>query len=388
MKLVDKLHKKECCGCWACVNICPKKCIVMQQDSEGFLYPHIDTNKCIECGLCIKVCTSNNEYKLQYDELQYYAAINVSDKVRFKSSSGGVFYEISKYVIEESGAVYGAAYTDDFKIKHIRVSDINSIEKLQKSKYLQSEIGDAYTNVLQDLNNNIKVLFSGTPCQIMGLKKFLRGRKFQNLICVDIACHAVPSPLAWRAYIESIGLEDKIVSIDFRDKNYPWHNYTLTIKKKNGMKISEPCDKNPFMLGFIYNLYNRPSCHHCPAKSFKSGSDIMLADFWGIEKIAPDFDDNRGTSLIVIKTETGQNIINYIYSKFHLLNVGYEAVSSRTTTFIKSSLPHYRRDYFFKNIRKKKFDKLVLACLKHNAPFFCRIKRRLLKYFYNTNIDK
>lgn len=375
--MIQIKDKKDCCGCSACVSVCPQNCISLIADAEQFLYPEVDLSKCVNCGLCVNVCPTYSSKEFDLNSAVSYAAINKNENIREGSSSGGVLYEIAKYIIENGGVVYGAAFTENWKVKHIRIDSVEDLHLIQKSKYLQSEIEDSFRQIKEDLKKGIKVLLSGTPCQVAGLTN-LPFAKNENLICLDVACHAVPSPIAWNAYLKSAGIDfDKISYLDFRDKNYPWHNYTLTIKSKEGKTISESCDKNPFMLGFIYNLYDRPSCHNCPAKGLTSGSDIMLADFWGIEKMLPDMDDNKGTSLVIVKSERGSQILDAIFEKFRLEKVSNEAFIGRPTTFLKSSAPHYKRDYFFKNVDRKEFDGFVKGCLKHNASLKNRIIRRI-----------
>lgn len=374
---VDQLDKSSCCGCWGCENICPHHSITMTQDSEGFKYPLIDNSSCVNCGLCARICPSQTEKSYDFNDVHSYAAINRKEDVRFNSSSGGVFYELSAKMLRDGGCVYGAAFTQDWRVNHIKITDLKELRKLQKSKYLQSDLQDIYNSIKRDLKDRKKVLFSGTPCQVMGLKNF-GWSDSENLICIDIACHAVPSDKSWDRYLNSIGLcRNDIESLDFRDKSYPWHNYTLTIKTKTGRSISESCDRNPFMLGFIYNLTNRPSCHNCPAKGMKSGSDIMLADFWRIEHLIPEMDDNKGTSLMVVKTEKGKSLIDDILSNFIIRPVSNNAFINRPETFMESSPAHYKRKYFFENLDKKKYECLIKDCLKHNASFLNRVLRRL-----------
>lgn len=376
--LVDELQKDKCCGCWACVNICPKHCISMHMDEEFFNYPAIDHHSCIGCGLCMKVCPSQMGKKFDIQTCKSYAAVNNSDIVRHNSSSGGAFHEIACQFFSENGVVYGAAFTSEWRVAHIKVDNLSELYRIQKSKYLQSSLNDIYNQIKTDLRNGQKVLFSGTPCQVMGLKNLPWAKNDGNLICVDIACHAVPSEKSWEYYLSSLGVDKSdITNLDFRDNAFPWHNYTLTIHTKDGVSFSEPCDKNPFMLGFIYNLTDRPSCHNCPAKGLQSGSDLMLADFWGVEKILPDMDDNKGTSLIIVKTESGNEILNRIASKFKIVSVSNDAFMNRGSTFLFSSAPHYKRNYFFRNLGTKNYAELINFCLKHNASLLDRIKRRL-----------
>lgn len=376
--MIASLDKENCCGCQACANVCPNQCISFMTDDEGFLYPIVNKVLCSDCNLCEKVCPAIQEGK-QADFLKSYAFINKNDETRFKSSSGGVFGEIAKYVLARGGYVFGAAIDINNLVEHICIDKVSELTKIQKSKYLQSDIKASYKHAKTLLEAGELVLFSGTPCQIKALKSFLR-KEYDNLISIDVACHGVPSLKVWNTYLDHIGINKKNpYSFDFRDKTKPWHNYSLTIKQEDRIIISESCDKNPFLLSFIYKLCNRPSCHHCPAKSFTSGSDIMLADYWGIEKFYPEMDDNKGTSLVISKTELGNKILTEISCQFIIHETDFKTVECRTEPFYRSSNPHYLRKKFIKNIDKNNFSTLVFNYLKHSYPLHIRIQRALFR---------
>lgn len=384
--MINTLPRQNCCGCESCIQICPKQCISLNEDKEGFRYPKINLTNCIQCNLCEKVCPgiqlkeSENKSKLIS-----YAAINKSNSVRFNSSSGGVFYELAKYIIEKkNGIIYGASLITPEIVQHIRITEIKDIIKLQKSKYLQSHIGNTFKKVKDDLVSERVVLFSGTPCQIKALHLFLKNVCYPNLFTVDIACHGIPSSKIWHIYLSSLNLKTLNILVDFRDKNAAWHNYTLSISKQDtGRKVvSERCDNNIFMKGFIYNLYNRPSCHHCPAKKFTSGSDIMLADYWGIEKFYPELDDNKGTSLVITKSEKGEFLFSNIKQQFKYQQTDFKTVECRTETFYTCSSPHYKREDFFKKVTIQNIEKLINKYLKHSYPISIRITSKLPKLAY------
>lgn len=382
--MINTLPRQNCCGCESCIQICPKQCISLNEDKEGFRYPKINLTNCIQCNLCEKVCPgiqlkeSENKSKLIS-----YAAINKSNSVRFNSSSGGVFYELAKYIIKKkNGIIYGASLITPEIVQHIRITEIKDIIKLQKSKYLQSHIGNTFKKVKDDLVSERVVLFSGTPCQIKALHLFLKNVCYPNLFTVDIACHGIPSSKIWHIYLSSLNLKTLNILVDFRDKNAAWHNYTLSISKQDtGRKVvSERCDNNIFMKGFIYNLYNRPSCHHCPAKKFTSGSDIMLADYWGIEKFYPELDDNKGTSLVITKSEKGEFLFSNIKQQFKYQQTDFKTVECRTETFYTCSSPHYKREDFFKKVTIQNIEKLINKYLKHSYPISIRITRFIKRF--------
>lgn len=382
--MINSLNKQNCCGCESCIQICPKQCISLNEDKEGFRYPSIDLTNCIQCNLCEKVCPGIQQNKSESGiNLISYAAINKSDSARFNSSSGGVFQELAKYIIEKkNGIVYGASLIDSETVQHIRVTDTQDIIKLQKSKYIQSYIGKAFKKVKRDLIAQRIVLFSGTPCQIKALHLFLRNVHYPNLFTLDIACHGIPSSKIWKIYLSSLNLEKSNLLVDFRDKNAAWHNYTLSISQQDTSKkiVFERCDKNIFMRGFIYNLYNRPSCHHCPAKEFTSGSDITLADYWGIEKFYPELDDNKGTSLVITKGEKGEFLFSNIKQHFKYQQTDFKTVECRKETFYTCSSPHYKRQIFFRKVTPQNIEKLINKYLKHSYPINIRILR-FIKHF-------
>lgn len=342
IKIVDKI---QCCGCAACVQACPKECISFDEDRQGFRYPLVDESHCIDCGLCEKVCPVINQANPQ-KPLSVYAAMNPNEQIRLKSSSGGVFTKLAEAIIDNGGVVFGARFNANWEVEHGYTETKEGLASFRGSKYVQSRIGDTFRQARDFLKAGRQVLYSGTSCQIAGLKRFLR-RDYENLLTVDIVCHGVPSPLVWRTYLEDVQSQPKkhskyktdnnssksrsvITSISFRDKTYGWKNYSVVFKGLSGINVDEALSssvkddvllqdvfvKNRFMQVFLKDLCLRPSCSACPAKSGKSGSDITLADFWGIDAVHPDWDDDKGTSLVLIKSDCGIKIWNQIDLKF------------------------------------------------------------------------
>lgn len=215
--MINIIDKKKCSGCSACYNICPRQCIAMDEDSNGFLYPSVDFSRCIDCHLCEKVCpffySSNERFPLLT-----YAAKNSNEKVRINSSSGGIFSSLAKRIILDGGIVYGARFDKDWNVVHASAETLEELVLFRGSKYLQSDIGKIYIDVRENLNNGRMVLFSGTSCQIAGLKKYLR-RDYLNLISVEILCHGVPSPLVWKKYLKGVSASKQVVSVNFRNSN-------------------------------------------------------------------------------------------------------------------------------------------------------------------------
>lgn len=331
--------KKDCCGCHACASICVKHCITMQLDEEGFLYPIVNKDACTDCGLCEKICPVINQSE-SCKPLKVYAAKNKDEEIRRQSSSGGIFTLLAEKVINEGGVVFGARFDEEWNVVHSWTDTIEGIASFRGSKYVQSTIGDTYREAREFLKQGRKVLFSGTPCQIAGLKKFLL-KDYDNLLTIDVVCHGVPSPLVWRTYLDetreqlrakrgvgqnsvpsSMDELPVITGISFRDKTNGWTKYgfrlryaaseaaentvpTSAIKKEKD--FLQPFTENIFMKGFLANLYLRPSCYACAARSGKSGSDISIADFWGVQNFYTEFDDDKGVGLVLINSDKGYN---------------------------------------------------------------------------------
>lgn len=352
--MIDIKDKKDCCGCTACQQICPKHCITMQPDDEGFLYPVVDINACIDCGMCENVCPELN-HNIKTKPLATYAAINPNLHIRMKSSSGGIFSMLAEKTIEDSGVVYGAAFDRDWSVRHIKEESSEGLVSLRGSKYLQSNLGDIFKDVRTELNSGRRVLFSGTPCQTSGLKKFLH-KDYPNLTTVDFVCHGVPSPAVWHSYLKESSKNQiaTVTDISFRNKKNGWKNYEVSIESKKGDNKtinSETFNRNPYMQAFLANLTLRPSCYDCPVKGCSSGSDITLGDFWGIEHIDPSVDDDRGVSLVMVNTSKGNELIQRL--GIELKDEEYDLAVRYNPSIEKSvNIPPYRPLFMKTFIRK------------------------------------
>lgn len=313
--MIQITNKQNCCGCAACVQKCPKQCISMTHDEEGFLYPKVDETLCVHCGICEKTCPMLNPEQPKNPKT-VYASINPNENTRIKSSSGGVFYLLASRTIQQGGVVFGACFDTQWVVRHDCTETKEGLEKFLGSKYVQSEIGDCYYRTEKYLKGGRIVLFSGTACQIAGLLCFLK-QPYDNLITMDVLCHGVPSPLIWRDYLEyecnrhQVKLTD-ITNISFRDKQVGWRRFGMSIKSHEKLLVSEPLDQNVYLKGFLRDLYLRPSCYQCQFRCGKCHSDITIADYWGIWNHHPQLDDDKGTSLVLINSEKGRILFNDI----------------------------------------------------------------------------
>ena len=302
--------KKQCTGCGACASVCPHNAIKIVQGKDGFSYPLIDKQKCTKCGLCDKVCPvelPNVKSKCK----QAFAAIIKDEYIRLKSSSGGMFSALSENIINNGGAVFGAGFDENFTVRHMCAEDMDGIEKLRGSKYVQSDIGESFRDIKSLLKQHRTVMFVGTPCQVAGLKSYL-GKEYDNLITVDLICHGVPSPVFWKKYIEyrEKVAEAKTQKIFFRHKKNGWKIYSVQFIFDDCTEYIQSLTKDLYMKGFLSNLFLRDSCYKCKFKNDNYYSDITLADFWGIDKIMPDINDNKGVSLVLANTEKGLDEIS------------------------------------------------------------------------------
>ena len=361
-------EKSHCTGCAACYAVCVRKAITMSTDSEGFLYPVVDSGLCVKCGMCAKVCPSLSA-DVSRLPLAVYAAKAKNDDLRGQSSSGGVFSLLAKSTIDRGGLVFGAAFDhDDWHVFHRSADSETGLAELRGSKYVQSEMGGCFNQVDAALKSGREVLFSGTPCQIAGLGHYLEmtdaGHK-DNLLLVDVACHAVPSPAAWRRYLEKrvgcaydgrTGEVGKTRRISSRCKSSGWKDYSMSLCFANGKEYLSAFGKDPFIRGFLAELYNRPSCHNCPSKELRSGSDMTIADYWGVAGRFPEMDDDKGTSLVLVNSEKGREAFGAICDKMEYVESDYAHACETNPVIVRSTDPHRNRARFFRVLDDNDFD--------------------------------
>ena len=359
--MIDKelKNKKDCMGCHACVSICPKSCVLMETDQEGFLYPVVNYNLCIKCKKCINVCPIINKEEVENNPVAY-SCINNDETIRLDSSSGGIFTLVAEKVIAQGGAVFGASFNNQFEVEHVFVETKEDLGKLRGSKYVQSKIGNSYKKAKEFLDSGREVLFTGTPCQITGLKSYLE-KFYTNLSTMDIVCHGVPSPEVWRKYVEFREIEagSPAQRIAFRRKNEGWKRFSVSFLFKNNTEYRQNLRNDLYMRAFLKDVCLRPSCYECEFKTLNRQSDITLADFWGIQNILPEMDDDKGTSLIFVNSEMGQRLFNEIKDKMLYQEVDIHEAVKYNSAAIKSVGYNPKREDFFGELDKIDFDKLV-----------------------------
>lgn len=354
--------KDQCCGCNACRSICPKQCITMTADSEGFMYPVVDTAACVECGLCEKVCPLLHKPE-QHPLLDVYAAKSRNDDLRLHSSSGAVFSELAYFILDEGGVVCGAELNDKLAVQHCCIDKKAELPRLQGSKYVQSNLGEIFVKVKALLLNNKTVLFSGTPCQIAGLKSYLL-KDYANLYTVDVVCHGVPSPAVYRKYLAELAAEAgaAVTKVRFRDKQKGWKRGETVFATPTAV-FSASKRQEPYMKLFLNNITIRPSCAACAFNNKRSRADLTIADFWGIDKFHPDFDDDKGVTLVMVNSLKGQQLFNSIKDNVDCLVSSFAEASAYNVAVSKSLNLHEKRDYFFENYQNKRIKELCTEIL-------------------------
>lgn len=321
----------------------------MQQDNEGFLYPKVDSATCIDCGLCEKVCPVLQPYGNQ-DPVEVFAAINKNDEIRLQSSSGGIFTLLAEKVIDAGGAVFGARFDENWQVTLDYTETKDGLSAFRGSKYVQARTADTYAQCEKFLKDGRKVLYSGTPCQIAGLKHFLR-KEYDNLLAVDILCHGAPSPKVWSMYLDEVTknvhgrFDERVREIRFRDKSGGWKKYHFVL---NDNLINECFSENIYMKAFLQDLILRPSCYTCPARSGRSHSDITIADYWGIHLHYPELDDDKGTGLVLVHTAKGAQSLPYDEMIYKPSSI--EGLAMYNGGLKETTAEHSKRDYFFAKI--------------------------------------
>lgn len=350
-----------CNGCEACVNICPKQAISMKENARGFLYPEIDSDLCIKCGLCKKVCSLT--YRFNNTNTPKIVAGIASDDIRKVSSSGGIFSILANYVLDKKGYIVGAAFADDFSVNHIIINNSNDLDKLRNSKYMQSRIGYIFTDIKNLLDNDNWVLFCGTPCQCAGLRNYLN-KEYDKLFVVDIICTGVPSYKLFMSYLQEKGIvQTSIKQINFRGKQNGWnYDFCLNIDTQQGF-YSYPFSQCSYLKAFNMGLSLRDSCYECPFAKIPRVGDISLGDFWEIENIDPSLKDTKGVSIVLINSTKGRGLIDKINNKAYFKEERVANLSAIQPRLFYPTEPHTCKDLFWKNFGKISCDENLTQCL-------------------------
>lgn len=345
--MIEIQNKKDCSGCSACANICPKNCIKMERDEFGFAYPKVDTDLCINCGRCETVCPIINPAK-ENNPLSVKGAKNRDESVRQTSSSGGTFFELANGIISRGGIVYGCALDFELVARHIGVETVEGLSALKGSKYVQSDVGTTYREVKKHLVAGREVLYSGTPCQIAGLKNYL-GKSYDNLLLIDVLCHGVPSPGVFADYLDYLSerFGAKPISVNFRNKEKSWKRLYFEVKFDNGKRYFTFCGYDGYMSMFLNNISLRPSCYDCRFTSVNRQGDITLGDFWGIGKRYPERDDDKGISLIILNSEKGERAHAEIADRISAFDADLEVAKAGQKTLTSPTSKNPRHDEFY-----------------------------------------
>lgn len=379
----------NCTGCHACINICPAKCITMKKSETGFLTPEIDISPCINCRQCEKVCPVIHIPEISKQTVAY-AMKNRSQNERSRSTSGGVFPLFAEYVLAREGVVFGAAYDADFLVRHIKVCERKDLSLLQGAKYVQSTIGTSFIEVKRELVSGRLVLFSGTPCQCAGLKSFL-GKPYENLITVDLICHGVPSPKVWQAYVDYRSQEEnegiRPFRINMRSKASGWshYGYSTEFDYGNGNLSQIANGHDLFMKAFVGNICLRLSCSDCRMKGVERCADVTLGDYWGIWNQHPEFDDNKGTSVVFIHSQKGREILERLSDKIDYLRVDVQDAYRENGSLVNSSPVHPDRNEFLSQVTADNFENLIKKYFPQaggqKLGLSSRIKNKLRRFF-------
>jgi coenzyme F420-reducing hydrogenase beta subunit len=378
------IKKEDCCGCGACVNVCPQNSIYFKPDENGFLFPEVDMNNCIDCDLCETVCAFQNGIPLGRHAIKTYAAIHKNKNLLLPSSSGGVFSALAEIVFAKNGVVYGCAWDENLETEHICISSVKELHKLQGSKYVQSNIGKTFREAKAYLKNGKYVLFSGTPCQIAGLKSFL-GKEYENLITAELVCHGVPNVAFFKSYIGWLEnkLKGKIARFIFRDKS----NWGMSCVGRVYLGNGEAREKiiywplDPYYSHFMYGHIYRESCYQCKYASTKRQGDFTLGDYWGIQKAHPEIDTNNGVSVLLVNSEKGLELVGKLQEYLYLTPSTFEQAALENGQLTKPIPQSDIRETVLSTWREGGFQAVADKFYKNN-------RKEIMRFHINRIIPK
>lgn len=378
IQITDKI---DCCGCNACGDICGKKAITFETDNEGFWYPKVDMEKCVDCGLCEKVCPILNKanHIERYKEPKVFAAYTKDETIRLDSTSGGIHSMLAQKMYEKNAYIGGAVYNEDHTVSQIVDGNPARLPEIRSSKYLQSNSEGVYRQIRGLLGKGENVFFCGCPCQIHALYNYL-GKEYENLVTCDFICRGVNSPKVFLKYIDMLERQfgSKATKIKFKAKKWGWHNFSLRVNFENGKEYCKDRWHDLFFIGYLQvGNFSRPSCYECQFKGFPQKADITLADFWGIEKIDPSMDQDKGTSLVMINSEKGQHLFDSIKDRIHWKEFTILDAKQGNPAMEGSlkSIP-INREAFFVDLDKMNFES-VAAKYFPKRNFFTKLKKKM-----------
>ncbi len=358
-------RKEDCCGCNACGDVCPKNAITFKTDIEGFWYPEVNMDTCIDCHLCEKVCPIINKADniIRYKTPRVFAAYAKDEAIRIDSTSGGIHSMLAQAMYKDKAYVGGAVYNEDHTVSQIVDNNPNRLSEIRSSKYLQSNSEGVYQEIKELLKQGQRVFFCGCPCQIHALYRFLGNKEYDNLTTCDFICRGVNSPKVFLKYMEMLEKQygSKATEIKFKNKKWGWHNFSMRVNFENGKEYCKDRWHDLFFIGYLQvGNFARPSCYECKFKGFPQKADITLADFWGIENIDKSMDQDRGTSLVLINSDKGMSLFqkvqeNVVFKEFTVEDA--RKGNSAMNASLISTRPE--RSQFFKDLDSLPFEKVA-----------------------------
>lgn len=386
--MISILSKEDCCGCNACADACPKNCITFNTDIEGFWYPKVNIEACIDCHLCEKVCPIINpaDKVIRYEEPRVFAAYTKDEAIRIDSTSGGIHSMLALAMYERNAFVGGAVYNEDYTVSQIIDDNPLRLPEIRSSKYLQSNSTGVYNEIKKRLREGREVFFCACPCQIQALYKFLGNKEYDKLITCDFICRGVNSPKVFLKYMDMLERQygAKATEIKFKNKKWGWHNFSMRVNFANGKEYCKDRYHDLFFIGYLQaGNFTRPSCYECHFKGFPQKADITLADFWGIENIDKSMDQDRGTSLVMVNSDKGMALFdsikdNIVWKEFTMSDA--RAGNPAMCSSLKSSKPN-RKD-FFAALDKEPFEKVAKKYFPPVPNRFTHIKKKISRVLY------
>lgn len=359
--MIEIKDKKDCCGCWACENVCPRQCIAMTEDEEGFLYPQVNKEPCIDCQLCEKVCpVLNAKPGVNYMQRAYLLQ-HRDEKILHESASGGAFTAIATYVIERGGVVFGATYDEDFQVVHQYAETVEDLRKFRNSKYVQSFVGKAYQEVKDFLKQGRIVCFSGTPCQLEGLVNFLR-KPYDNLLTVDVMCHSITSPKVFRMYVEMQKEKygDDIENIMFRDKQPYGYKYSSMSVYRGGKQVyKEGVETDVYLRSFFCDVNVRPSCFDCKFKKQHHLTDFTIWDCFDVYKFCKELDNDKGVTRILANTAKANQVLSEMNDVARVMEIPIDDAVTGVPEMLQSVKINPRRPLFFRDLAQNRGGKIL-----------------------------